>query len=70
MIRVVYKCDRCGKATDIDAKEFRDGTFYRTKVGYTKCKGTYGGYNSRTIDVCEDCLNEFIEWMGVSENDT
>jgi len=68
MIKVIYKCDRCGKEREVDNREYLKGDFEKFKVGYTHFNGTHGGYQSNTIDVCEDCLAEFKKWME-GEND-
>lgn len=69
MIKVLYICDRCGKETEMDKQPYRKGDFVHTKVGYTRYKGIHEDLLSTTIDVCEDCLNEFIEWAEVNNND-
>lgn len=68
MIKMLCKCDRCGKEREIDAKEYFEAVHSRTKVGYTIYSGKFKGCDSRTIDVCEDCLAEFKKWME-GEND-
>ena len=59
------KCDRCGNLYEPETRNVKSGSFNGIQLIDRKFSNDW---NSRKVyDLCPDCLDSFLEWLGGDE---
>ncbi len=57
------KCDRCGKFYEDYIPENKDNPKYINGLSTVSINKERKFYNVDLVDLCEDCLKEFADWV-------